>query len=55
MSELHVGKDGLLLDYIEGFYQATDDHERALFGAYIVGALEMILANKVEQDGKNHE
>lgn len=55
MSKLHSEKDGVLLNYIEGFYQATDDHERALHGAYIVGALEMILANKLDQDSNKHE
>ncbi len=55
MSELHSEKDDMLLNYIEGFYQSKNDHERALYGAYIIGALEMILANKLEQENKKHE
>lgn len=39
--------DGTLLAYIEGFYQATDDHIRAMYGAYIVGYLEAILGLSV--------
>lgn len=55
MSELHSEKDDVLLNYIEGFYQAINDHERALYGAYIIGALEMILANKLDYDSNKHE
>lgn len=39
---MHALKDGTLLAYIEGFYQATDDVQRALYGAYIVGYLEAV-------------
>ena len=48
-------KDGILLDYIEGFYQATDDHERALYGAYIVGSLEAMFSNYLENLERKEE
>jgi len=48
-------KNDMLLNYIEGFYQSDNDHERALYGAYIIGAIEMILADKVDKDNKEHE
>lgn len=43
-------EDGTLCAYIEGFYQATDDHIRAMYGAYIVGYLEAILGLYVLKD-----
>lgn len=42
MEAMEAMKDGTLLAYIEGFYEATDDHIRAMYGAYIVGYLEAI-------------
>ncbi len=52
-------EDGLLLAYIEGFYQSTDDHQRAMYGAYIVGYLEavfgMYLRKEEDKQGEREE
>ena len=46
---MNVLQDGTLLAYIEGFYQATDDHNRAMYGAYIVGYLEAVFGMYVRK------
>ena len=55
MEAMEAMKDGTLLAYIEGFYEAADDHIRAMYGAYIVGYLEAIfgLTLSVKEDGKS--
>lgn len=51
--QLKAGADGIVLAYIEHFYEATSDHERAIYGAMIVGALEQIISDKLARDEKN--
>lgn len=44
-------EDAVLLEYIKGFHQATDDHQRAMYGAFMVGYIEATIVMAVE----NHE
>ena len=55
MAELKAGADGIVLAYIESFYKSETDHERALYGAMIVGALEQILENHLEEKEVNEQ
>lgn len=40
--DMNAMKDGTLLAYIESFYVSEDDHQRALYGALIIGYLEAV-------------
>ena len=44
-------EDTGLLEYIKGFHKAADDHERAMYGAFMVGYIEATIVMAVE----NHE
>lgn len=52
---MKVLRDGVLMTYMESFYDAADDHERALCGACIIGYLEALLYDHLQAMEKHSE
>lgn len=48
-------KDGALLTFMENFYMSKNDHERAMWGATIIGYLECVLEQYIEKSEEKEE
>ena len=52
--KLRAMTDGILIEYIQEFYSAQDDHDRAIVGAFIVGYLENLVCGKIQEEVNNY-